>query len=299
MHILVTGGTGFIGTALCPALLADGHQLTLLTRRPQKVFAAYQNRVRAIRRLEDLPTDAPVDAVINLAGEGIADRPWSSQRKAQLHASRVNLTEELVGWMRRTEQRPKVLISGSAVGWYGDQGDKILEEGAEAHEEYMHSLCEDWEQAARGAERIKVRLCIVRTGLVIGRSGGLLKRMLPIFGLGLGGRFGRGEQWMSWIALSDYVDIIRFLLEQENLAGIFNATAPKPVTNAEFTSTLARLMKRPAFLLIPDGVLKFAMGEMSTLLLTGQRVLPSRLLEQRFYFNYRVLEDALRAELGV
>ena len=299
MHILVTGGTGFIGTALCPALLADGHQLTLLSRRPQKVFVAYQDRVRAVRRLEDIAPDVRIDAVINLAGEGIADRPWSSQRKAQMHASRVNLTEELVAWMRRAAWRPKVLVSGSAVGWYGDQGDKILEENASAHEEYMHTLCEDWEQAARGAERLKVRLCIVRTGLVIGRSGGLLKRMLPLFGLGLGGRFGKGEQWMSWISLSDYVDIIRFLLEQENLSGVFNATAPKPITNAEFTSTLARLMKRPAFLLIPDGVLKFAMGEMSCLLLTGQRVLPTRLLEQKFYFNYRVLEDALRAEIGV
>lgn len=298
MHILVTGGTGFIGSALCPALLADQHQLTLLTRKPQKAFALYGDRVNAIKRLEDLPASTAVDAVINLAGEGIADRPWSAQRKALLRASRVNLTEELVTWIRRAETRPKVLISGSAVGWYGDQGETILEESSPAHEEYQHTLCDDWEQAARAVERLKVRLCIVRTGIVLGRQGGMLKRLLPLFGLGLGAKLGSGQQWLSWISLSDYVDVIRLLLEQENLSGIFNATAPKPVTNAEFTATLARLIKRPAFLTIPEPVLQFAMGEMACLLLTGQRVVPTRLLEQKFYFNYRVLEDALQAEVG-
>jgi uncharacterized protein (TIGR01777 family) len=298
MHILVTGGTGFLGSALCPALLADGHELTLLSRRPQKVFAAYGRTVTAIRHLDDLGSDVRIDAVINLAGEGIADRPWTSQRKAELHASRVTLTEELVSWIRRTSQRPKVMISGSAVGWYGDQGDTILEEQAPPHVEYLHTLCNDWEQAARGVEKLGVRLCIVRTGLVISRSGGLLKRMLPVFGLGLGGKLGTGEQWISWIALSDYVEIIRFLLQQENLSGVFNATAPKPVTNAELAGLLARAVKRPAFLTIPAGVLKLTMGEMSALLLTGQRVLPSRLLEQKFFFDYRTLDDVLRAEVG-
>lgn len=295
MHILVTGGTGFIGTALCPAMLEDGHQVTILTRRPPKVFAAYGDRVRAVRRLEDV--DSPVDAVINLAGEGIADRPWTSQRKAELHASRVNLTEELVAWMRRQEKRPKVLISGSYVGWYGDQGDKILEEDAKPHGEFMHTLCDDWEKAALVARKAGIRTCVVRTGIVIGRSGGMLKRMLPIFALRLGGRLGSGEQWISWISIVDYVEIIRFLLEREDLSGIFNGTAPKPVTNVEFTKTLARIIGRAAFLTVPASVLKMTMGEMSCLLLEGQRALPSHLLSNHFYFNYKTLDDALRAEL--
>lgn len=298
MHILVTGGTGFIGSALCPVLLEDGHRLTILTRRPQKVFAAYGDRIKAIKRFDELDDNVVVDAVINLAGEGIADRPWTPPRKAELHASRVTLTEELVDWLSRSGRRPGVMISGSAVGWYGAQGEALLEEDAPAHEDYLHGLCADWEKAARGVETLGVRLCIVRTGLVLGKSGGMLKRMLPIFGLGLGGRLGSGEQWLSWITLSDYVAAVRFLLERKDVAGVFNLTAPRPETNADFTRTLARILKRPAIIPIPAPVLTLAMGEMSCLLLTGQRVLPSHLLSSGFSFRYRTLDEALRAEIA-
>lgn len=298
MHILVTGGTGFIGTALCPQLLIDGHQLTLLSRQPDKVRRLYGERVKTIRRLTELPEADALDAVINLAGEGIADRPWTAARKQQLHASRVTLTEELVGVLRRRPQRPRVLISGSAIGWYGDQGDTLLEEDAAPHEEYMHTLCRDWENAAREAEALGVRVCLLRTGVVLGRSGGMLRRLLPVFGLGLGGRLGSGEQWLSWIALGDYVNIVRALLGDDSQSGVFNATAPKPVTNAEFTATLASALGRPAFLHIPETVLKLATGEMRALFLGSQRVLPSRLLGAGFRFRSRTLEDCLRNELG-
>lgn len=302
MHILITGGTGFIGSTLCPQLLIDGHQLTLLTRDPAKALRVYGSRLTIIRSLTELSNETTLDAVINLAGAGIADRPWTASRKQQLHASRVTLTEELVSMLRRREQRPRVMISGSACGWYGDQGNTLLEETSpantsNAHEEYTHTLCQDWEAAAHKVEALGVRLCILRTGVVLGQSGGMLKRMLPIFGLGLGGRLGSGEQWLSWIALGDFVNIVRALLSDESQSGVFNATAPKPITNAEFTATLAHALKRPALLPIPAALLKLAMGEMSTLLLGSQRVLPSRLLEAGFRFRSRTLEECLRNEL--
>lgn len=298
MHILITGGTGFIGSALCPQLLTDGHQLTVLTRHPEKVARWYEGRIRPIRSLTEFRPEWPLDAVINLAGEGIADRPWSAARKQQLHASRITVTEELVDILRRRDQRPEVMISGSAIGWYGDKGDTVLEENAIPHDEFMHRLCQDWEQAAQSVSALGVRLCILRTGVVLGRSGGMLKRLLPVFGLGLGGRLGSGEQWISWVALGDYLNIIRFLLNDTRQSGIFNATAPKPVSNSEFTAVLAQALGRPAFLHLPASVLKLAMGEMSALLLHSQRVVPSRLLEARFKFRSGSLEDALRNELG-
>jgi uncharacterized protein (TIGR01777 family) len=298
MHILITGGTGFIGSALCPQLLIDGHQLTLLSRRPEKVLRTYGSRVRVIRALTEFRAEDPLDAVINLAGENITDRPWTVSRKQQLLASRITLTEELVALLKRRPQRPRVLISGSAVGWYGDQGDALLEESAGAHPEFTHALCRDWENAAREAETLGIRLCLLRLGVVLGRSGGMLKRLLPVFGLGLGGRLGAGEQWLSWIALGDCVNVIRALLVDDSQSGIFNVTAPKPVTNAEFTATLARALGRPAFLSLPASVLKMAMGEMSVVLLGSTRVVPGRLLEAGFRFRSRTLEDCLRNELG-
>lgn len=301
MHILITGGTGFIGSTLCPQLLIDGHTLTLLSRQPERARRRYAERsaqVRIIRQLGELAPDQPLDAVINLAGEGIADRPWSVARKQQLQTSRSAFTEELVQWLGRREQRPRVMISGSAIGWYGDRGDSLLEEQAAPGEGFMHQLCADWENAARPAADLGIRLCLLRTGVVLGASGGMLKRLLPVFGLGLGGRLGTGEQWLSWIAVADLVNIIRALLADETQAGIFNATAPKPVSNAEFTAVLAHALGRPAFLHIPAVVLKTAMGEMSTLFLGSQRVLPSRLLEAGFRFRSRTLEDCLRNELG-
>lgn len=298
MHILITGGTGFIGRALCSQLLIDGHQLTLLSRQPDKAAHLFGGQISVIRRLTELDDDKALDAVINLAGEGVADRPWTAARKHQLHASRVAVTEELVNVLRRREQRPAVLISGSAIGWYGDQGDTILEETAPASESFMHTLCDDWENAARQAEALGIRVCLLRTGVVLGKSGGMLRRLLPIFGLGLGGRMGSGNQWMAWIALNDMVNIIRALLIDNTQAGVFNATAPKPVTNAEFSATLASALGRPAFIAIPEMVLRLATGEMQALFLGSQRVVPSRLLTAGFRFRSPSLEECLRKELS-
>ncbi len=297
MRILMTGGTGFLGTHLCALLLREGHQLTIITRQPQVVFTRYNGKARALRRLADLTVNDSFDVVINLAGEGLADKPWTHQRKLAIYTSRVNLTEELVDWMRRVKKQPQLLISSSAIGWYGNQPNTILDEDSSAHDEYLHQLCHDWEQAALTAEKLGLRVCILRTGIVLGRNGGMLRRLLPIFGFHLGGRLGDGNQWISWISLHDYLAAVQFLLHNPKLSGVFNLTAPQPVTNTDFTDALAGLLHRKTFIHVPSTLLRLMMGEMATLLLGGQRVLPSRLLDAGFSFRSPSLLKALHSEL--
>ncbi|HEX5277355.1 MAG TPA: TIGR01777 family oxidoreductase [Fluviicoccus sp.] len=299
MRILLTGGTGFLGSHLTPLLLKEGHHVTIVTRQPMKVFTRYDGMVRALRRLADLTVNDHFDAVINLSGEGIADKPWTHPRKLALYTSRVNFTEELVDWMRRAVKPPKVLLSGSAIGWYGDQGDALLDEDSAFHDEFTHHLTRDWEKAAMEARKIGVRVCLLRTGVVLGRAGGMLRRLLPIFGLSLGGRMGDGRQWMSWISLQDWLAAVLFLLADDRHEGVFNLTSPQPVTNADFTEQLAEALGRKAFLHVPGSVLRMLMGEMSVLMLGGQRVLPSRLLNAGFRFRAQSLLKALELELGV
>lgn len=297
MQILITGGTGFLGQQLCRILLHEGHQLTVLTRKPNGVFTRYEGKVKAISRLADLNLSDYFDVVINLAGEGIADKPWTNHRKRLLYSSRVSLTEELVDWMQRANTAPKTFISSSAIGWYGNQNSVIVDEDSPAHEEYIHRLCQEWEEAALSARSLKTRVCIIRTGVVLGLQGGLLKRLLPVFVLNLGGRLGDGQQWLSWISLYDYLSALLFLMTHPNLQGVFNLTAPQPVTNLEFTQSLANKLQRKALLPLPRGVLKLLMGEMATLLVDGQRVLPSRLLKAGFRFRTPSLVEALDYEI--
>lgn len=298
MHILITGGTGFIGQALVPALLADGHTLTLLSRQPQKHRARLGGKVHLVARLAEIAGHVRVDAVINLAGEGIADRPWTAARRQVLYDSRVTLTQDLVRWLAQRATPPAVMVSGSAVGWYGDQGDTALTEDSPWHDEYTHTLCAAWETAAGAVEARGTRLCLLRIGVVLGRDGGMLKRLLPVFRAGLGGRVGSGRQWLSWIGREDLLAVIRRMLTDTTLSGVFNATAPAPVTNADFTRALAAQLGRPALLPVPALALKLSMGEMSGLLLGGQKVLPARLQAAGFSFAAPTLADCLRRELG-
>ncbi|MGE0114385.1 MAG: TIGR01777 family oxidoreductase [Steroidobacteraceae bacterium] len=300
MKILITGGTGFIGSALCRHLHAQGHELAVLSRQPpDAVRRLCGATVTPLANLNDLLDHGEFAAVINLAGEAIAAKRWTPARKKILWHSRVTLTEDLTAVIAASPRKPDVLISGSAVGYYGNQGNALLTEDSMAIDDFGHRLCAAWEQAALRLREHGVRVCILRTGLVIGRKGGFLQRMLLPFKLGLGGRIGDGRQWLSWVHRDDYLAMIDMLLQQTHLQGTFNATAPQPVTNAEFTACLARLLHRPALLPIPALPLRLLLGEMAELLLGGQRVLPARWQQEKFSYLYPQLEAALRAALDL
>lgn len=294
MRILITGGTGLIGSHLCAVLLAQGHALTVLSRHPETVTAKCGAGVQAMKSLDEWTSDRVFDAVINLAGEPIVDAYWSAKRKQVLLDSRVRLTEKLVQRIATARQKPAVLLSGSAVGYYGNGGDTALDEVVTAGHDFPAELCATWESVARGAEQSGVRVCLMRTGLVLSKQGGLLGRMLLPFKLTLGARLGDGKQWMSWVHIDDYVAMVLRLLNDTSLNGAFNMTAPVPVTNAEFTQTLARTLHRPALFVAPSFALKLAMGERACLLLEGQRVLPKRLESSGFKFAHPRLDGALQ-----
>lgn len=298
MHILLTGGTGLIGRALCRHWAQQGHRLTVWSRSPQRVAALCGAQVRGIGRLDEL-AEEPLDAVVNLAGAPIADRPWTRNRKSLLWASRITLTEQLLAWLQQREPKPRVLLSGSALGWYGDGGERELhEDSPQVSEDFGAQLCGAWEEAAQRAEALGIRVVLIRTGLVLARDGGMLKRLLPPFKLGLGGPLGDGRQWMSWIHLADQVALMDFLLQREQARGPYNACAPEPVRNAEFARALGRALHRPALMPAPAFVLRVALGELSGLLLGGQRALPVRLLEAGFRFRFTDLDTALADVLG-
>ena len=293
MHILLTGGTGLIGRQLCRHWLAQGHRLTVWSRRPAQVSELCGTGVRGIATLEELGQD-PVDAVINLAGAPIADRPWTRKRKMLLWSSRITLTETLLAWLESREQKPSVLVSGSAVGWYGDVGVReFSEDAAPVSEDFASHLCIAWEETALRAQALGIRVVLVRTGLVLSAEGGFLSRLLLPFKLALGGPIGNGRQWMPWIHIQDQIALIDFLVHENAATGPYNACAPHPVRNAEFAKTLGRVLHRPAVMPMPAFVLRVLLGEMSQLLLGGQRATPARLLEAGFTFQFTDLRAAL------
>lgn len=298
MHILITGGTGLIGRQLCKALLAQGHELTVLSRNPDSVPAICGSGVHGMAGLDEWQPDRTFEAVINLAGEPIVDAYWSTKRKQALWDSRVVLTEHLVRRISAARHKPGVLLSGSAVGYYGDRGDTALDESAAAGEDFAARLCAAWEEAAVGAEMDGVRVCRLRTGLVLSRGGGLLGRMLLPFKLCLGARLGDGKQWMSWVHIDDYVAMLLGLLFEPQASGPYNMTSPQPVTNAEFTTTLAAAMHRPAPFIVPAMFLRLGMGERASLLLEGQKVLPKKMMGTGFSFSHADLAEALHDLLG-
>lgn len=298
MNILLTGGTGLIGRALCTALLRDGHTLTVLSRKPRSVARKCGEPVQAIGSLAEWLPEHCFDAVINLAGEPIADAAWTAARKKRLLASRVSLTEQLVQRIALAQRKPAVLLSGSAIGYYGDCGDISVDESRRTGEDFGAQLCAAWEAAAAKADQLGVRVCLLRTGLVLSKNGGVLAKMRLPFSLGLGARLGDGKQWMSWIHIDDYIAIVRMLLLHTGARGPFNMTAPAPVTNGEFTRELAHALHRPAFLAAPAALLQRVLGERSALLLGGQKVLPHKVESLGYRFAHPALSAALRDLLG-
>lgn len=300
MRVLITGGSGFVGQRLCQQLIASGHQVQVVSRTPHSV----RDRLPATCDIRDSAqafVDAPADALVNLAGESIAAKRWSDNQKNELIRSRLESTVQLVALCEQLQANgqplPKVMVSGSAMGYYGDQGNKVVDETTPPNDEFAHRLCEQWEAAAKPVEALGVRLVLLRTGLVLDAGGGSLQKMLPPFKLGLGGRFGDGKQFMPWIHRDDLVAAIVFLLNESSLSGAFNGSAPHPVTNEEFTKVLAKQLHRPAVLPVPAFALKAGLGEMSQLLLTGADMRPARLVEAGFTFQYPTLDKALAAIL--
>ena len=295
MHHLITGGSGFIGSALCRSLVADGHRVTVLTRDIERARGRVPEAVFLIDRLDFAEN---IDAVVNLAGENLAGGRWTAARKHEFVGSRIGTTKRLLDWIDRQDSAPAVLVSGSAIGWYGPRGDEELDEDADIGNDFSAHLCRDWEAEASKAEALGVRVCCVRTGIVLGADGGALKKMLLPFRAGIGGRMGSGRQWMSWITRADIVALIRWLIDHDSARGAYNGTAPAPVTNAEFARALGAALNRPTLLPTPASALKLLFGEMADILLTGQRVVPRRAMAEGFAFKYPQLSAALSAVLA-
>jgi uncharacterized protein (TIGR01777 family) len=277
MTVAVTGASGFIGSRLIQRLQAEGH-----TTRAISLRAAV------------LPDGC--DAVVNLAGENIAQR-WTTAAKRSIRESRVNGTRALVAAMR--ENPPRVLVSASAVGYYGSRGDEILTEISEAGSDFLAQICQEWEREAREAQKLGIRVALLRFGMVLGGEGGALPRMLPPFKLGVGGRLGSGSQWMPWIHIADLCDLILFAIRESAVSGALNATSPNPVTNADFTRALAGVLHRPALFPVPAFALKTILGEMAQVLLASQRAVPDRVLRAGFVFQHPEIGAALRDVLTI
>lgn len=300
MNVLVTGATGFIGKALLPVLVGRGFKVIAWVRDGARARAVLPGQVDVITALEQWPQNIGLDLVINLAGAPILDRRWSPARKALLYSSRVGLTEQLVSWVKCQQLKPTLMLSGSAIGYYGTHaGDEVLNESAPAGSDFAAGLCSEWERAATEIEEQGTRCIFLRTGLVLGVGGGVLQKMMPAFRLGLGGPIGSGRQFFPWIAQDDYIAALLFLIEQPDVKGPYNLVAPEVVSQRDFAQALGRVLGRPAFLPVPGWVLRMLLGEASGLLLTGQPVSPSKLEQAGFCFRYPCLTGALRALLDL
>lgn len=290
MNFLISGGSGFIGSALSAQLAQQGHYVVVLSRHPESI----REPARGIAELSQLAEDQAFDVVINLAGEPIADKRWSAAQKLKIVQSRLRVTQEIVTWMQGSKHKPRLFISGSAIGYYGvGSGDESIGEDIHGDDSFSSQLCRQWEGCALQAQALGIRTCLLRIGIVLGNSGGVLAKMLPPFKLGVGGRIGSGQQWMSWVHVDDILNIIAYCVSQESLSGPINCTAPVPVRNQEFTRALGTSLRRPTWLPLPRPVISLLMGEMGEeLLLAGKKVLPQKLQEAGYSFQFEQIDAA-------
>jgi uncharacterized protein len=297
MKVAVTGASGLIGSALTASLRESGDQVVTLVRRtPASATEVAWDPLAPMGGLAPGALDG-TDAVVHLAGAGVADRRWTDAYKQEIRSSRVQGTRGLTGFLAAMDQPPSSLLSGSAVGWYGDTGGREVDESAPAGREFLAGVVREWEAAADPARQAGIRVATLRTGIVISRHGGVLARLLLPFRLGLGARLGAGTQYMSWVTLADWIGGARFLLDHQEISGPVNLTAPNPETNAAFTAALAEALHRPALLSIPSPVLSVALGGVTSDLMTSARALPRVLREAGFGFSHPDLAAALAAEL--
>lgn len=319
MNILISGGSGFLGKALSEWVHENVKQTVNITWLSRDTSQSHPDYIKMMSYEELQLTQQHYDVIINLAGAGIADQRWSDERKRILYESRLKPTQSIIDYIARVNSKPKLLLSGSAIGWYGAQGSKPLDESsphvangehAESDDEdFAHQLCERWEKEATGAQSLGVDVALLRTGVVIHPEGGMIERLLTPFKMGAGGKLGDGQQIMSWISREDWIRATWFIISHHlvpsgdkdsqisgklpNKPALYNLTAPNPVTNAEFTKALGLWLNRPTFMTLPEFVLKTMFGEMATLLVDGQKVLPKALLELGFQFNQPTLKQAL------
>lgn len=296
MNILMTGGTGLIGSAFIHKY-QDKHQFTVTTRNKDRAREKLGAEVTLLSSVDEISDIGQFDAVINLQGEGIADKRWSDSRKQALKDSRWKVTEKLAAMINKAEKPPKVFLSGSAVGYYGPQDSEPVNESDVAKEEdFAVMLCKEWERRALAAEDA-ARVVLLRTGVVLAKGEGALAKMSLPYKFGLGGPLGDGNQMMSWIQLEDMIRAIQYLLEHDNLSGPVNMTAPGPVSNEAFSRTLASVMNKPHFMRVPGFVLKLGLGEMSSMLLEGQAVVPDKLRSHGFEFEYPTVREAFKVSV--
>lgn len=298
MRTIITGGTGLIGRALAANLIADGHEVIVLSRNPSGATGLPKGvrvegwdalTAEGWGRLAD-----GADAIVNLAGAGLADSRWTTERKRVIRDSRVNAGRAVVQAVEAAEKKPGVVVQSSGIGYYGPRGDEKITEADTVGDDFLSRVCIDWEGSTAPLDNLGVRRPVIRTGPVLSTDGGSLPRMLLPFKLFVGGPIGGGRQWFSWIHIADEVRAVRFLMEHPEATGPFNLNAPTPVTNAEFGKTIGKVMNRPAILPTPSFALRLLFGEMSSVLLDGQRALPQRLLDLGFTFRFSEAEAALR-----
>ncbi|MEV6262970.1 TIGR01777 family oxidoreductase [Streptomyces sp. NPDC051784] len=294
-RIAVSGSTGLIGAALVRSLRSDGHEVVRLVRR--RAASGDEVEWDPKRQYVDVAGLAGCDAVVHLAGAGVGDHRWTQAYKREIRDSRVLGTAAVAEALAALDTPPKVLLSGSAIGFYGDTGDRAVDESAPPGDGFLPSVCVEWEEATAPAEDAGIRTVHARTGLVVSKEGGAWGRLFPLFRAGLGGRLGNGRQYWSFIALHDHVAALRHILDTETLSGAVNLTGPSPVTNAQVTAAMGRVLRRPTLFTAPAPALKIALGEFSEDVLGSQRVLPARLLESGFAFAFPGIEDAVRAAL--
>jgi uncharacterized protein (TIGR01777 family) len=298
MKFLVTGATGFVGQRVVKQLTDGGDQVVVLTRNIAKGALNFGNKCQYFM-WSDTATLPPkeafdgVDAVINLMGEGIADKRWDESQKKKIYDSRIVATSNLIEVIKGLSKKPSAFISASAVGIYGNRGDEEINESSSTADDFLARICKDWEQAASKAKDLGLRTAIIRIGVVIGKDGGALKKMLPIFKLGAGGPVGSGKQYMSWIHVDDIAGMFVRTAKDASLEGIFNGTSPYPAKSKDFARELGKVLHRPAFAPAPALALKLVFGEMSQVLLDGQKVLPVKFKENKFSYRYPTLEMAL------
>ncbi|MFF1642837.1 TIGR01777 family oxidoreductase [Streptomyces sp. NPDC058246] len=295
-RIAITGASGLIGSALTRSLAADGHEVVRLVRRAPRAKDEVQwdpegERIDAVGLVG-------CAAVVNLAGAGIASRRWTEPYKRKIRDSRVLGTATLAEALASLDEPPRVLVNGSAIGFYGDTGARAVDESAPPGDGFLPSVCVEWEEATGPAQEAGIRTVFARTGLVVAREGGAWGKLFPLFKAGVGGRMGDGRQYWSYISLHDEVAAIRHLIDTESVSGPVNLTAPEPLTNREITEAMGRVLRRPTLFATPAPLLRLALGDMSDDILGSQRVLPTRLLESGFTFAFPSIEGALRAALG-